>query len=835
MSIKIVQDILPLVERPSRYLGSEINCIKKDGPKIKLSIALAFPDLYEIGTSHLGLQILYSILNHHPEIAAERVFSPGPDMQDYLKKYDIPIFSLESHKPLVQFDIIGFSLLYELNLTNMISMLDLAKIPLYASQRDLSFPLIIGGGPCACNPEPYADFFDAILVGDGEKAILEISDTYIKWRENLGDKEALLKMWSEIEGIYVPAFFAPQFDQLGFQSLLPKFSTYKGVTRTIVDDLDEAAFPDAPIVPYGKPVHDRLRLEVSRGCARGCRFCQAGMIYRPVRERSPAKLLNIFESSINATGYSDISLLSLSTGDYRCLVPLIQRLMATCEFRHIAVSLPSLRAGTLTPEIMNLVKRVRKTGFTIAPEAGSQRLRNILNKNITDKEILDTVKNAFGLGWHIIKLYFMVGLPGETDDDLKELVDLVNRIRKMRGPNSRKGQINVSVATFIPKSHTPFQWASQIPLEESREKIQWLKNNLKMPGIHFKWNNPEVSLLEGLWARGDRRLNPLLVNAYKKGCRFDGWSDHFNYSLWQRALCDEGVDIECFTTRKRAVTEPLPWDHIDAKVSKEFLIKEAEKAFDGKLTMDCREGECSACGACDFINIKPKVCEPSREGAFDRKQVKNNISDSYKKVQVSFSKRNSARYFGHLELVNIFLRAINRARIPVKFSEGFHPMPKVSFEDSLPVGLESENEKLYLTVPDIIKPHTIAKDLNAHLPEGLFVHGARLAPEKPVSKGSIPITYTAIFNEGVFDEQKIEFFKKKAEYFHTHFNGKGRLKKVDLKQVVEKIELLSPCKLQMTIQTGPSAILRPHEIIKTLFNLPEERSRQAMVIKRGTN
>ncbi len=833
--MKTIQDILPLVERPSRYLGSEINSVKKDDLKVKLSVALAFPDLYEIGTSHLGLQILYSILNNHPEIAAERVFSPGMDMQGYLKKNDLPIFSLESHKPLAKFDIIGFSLLYELNLTNMLGILDLAKIPFYASQRNLSFPMIIAGGPCACNPEPFADFFDAILVGDGETAILELSNTFIKWRENFGDKETLLKMWSEIEGVYIPAFFTPQFDQFGFQTLIPKLSNYQSVTRRIVEDLDATPFPVDPIIPYGKPVHDRLRLEVSRGCTRGCRFCQAGMIYRPVRERSPAKLLDIFETAIQATGYSDISLLSLSTGDYGCIVPLLERLMVPCEPKHIAVSLPSLRAGTLTPKIMNLVKKVRKTGFTIAPEAGSQRLRNILNKNITEKEILDTVKDAFRLGWQVIKLYFMIGLPGETDDDLKALVDLVDRIRKISGTSGRKGQINVSAATFIPKPHTPFQWTSQIQPDESKEKIQWLKSNLKMPGIHFKWNDPEVSILEGLWARGDRRLSHLLVNAYKKGCRFDGWSDRFKYELWQKALCDEGVEIEFFTTRKRAIEEPLPWEHIDVKVSKAFLIKELEKAWEGKITLDCRGGECNTCGVCDFNAIKPIVFEPFRENTVEAYETNSNVSRAYNKVQVSFSKRDSAKYFGHLELVNIFLRALFRAGIPIKFSEGFHPMPKISFEDSLPIGMESEDENLYVTVPDIIKPHTIAKALNAQLPKGLFVHECRLSGEKPVPNESKPITYTVTSDEDLFDEQRIEWFLKNEKYFFTRINKKGRVKKIDLKQVVEKIELMSSHKIQIVMRSGSAETARPFEIIKTLFHLTEESARRVMVLKMQTN
>jgi len=399
MTLKTVQDILPFVEQPSRYLGTEVNRIVKDPNQTKLSVALAFPDLYEIGTSHFGLQILYHILNGHREIAAERVFAPGIDMEARLRSSNTSLMSLESHKPLNRFDIIGFSLLYELNFTNILFMLDLSNIPVFSSQRDNSHPVIIAGGPCMCNPEPVADFFDAIVVGDGENVIMEMAETWLKWNEGYnGDREILLKMWSEIEGVYIPSFFEPKYDGAGFQTLTPKFENYHTVRREILDDLDTAPFPDAPIIPFGRPVHDRLRLEISRGCTRGCRFCQAGMIYRPVRERSMETILSLSGASIASTGYDELSLLSLSTGDYGCIVPLMERLMARCHSEHTAVSFPSLRAGTLTPKLMNLVKKVRKTGFTIAPEAGSQRLRDVINKNISEKAVFDTVRDAFQHG-----------------------------------------------------------------------------------------------------------------------------------------------------------------------------------------------------------------------------------------------------------------------------------------------------------------------------------------------------------------------------------------------------------------------------------------------------
>lgn len=394
MRIKTFQDVLSLVERPSRYLGTEINSIKKDPDQVKLKVALAFPDLYEIGTSHFGLQILYDILNKHKEIAAERVYAPDLDMESYLRSSHMPLVSMESHSPLKSFDIIGFSLLYELNYTNILTIFNLSGIPFFSSERDGSFPLIIAGGPCTCNPEPVADFFDAMVVGDGENVIIDISMAWLEWKEiPCGNKEDLLQRLSLIKGIYIPAFFTSTSSTEGgktfFQPPQPRFSDYKVIDREIITDLDKAPFPDSPIIPFGKPVHDRLRLEIARGCTRGCRFCQAGMIYRPVRERSVKKLLNLFDTSFAATGYEDLSLLSLSTADYGSIVSLMERLMSRCEPAHVAVSLPSLRAGTLTPELINLIKRVRKTGFTIAPEAGSQRLRDVINKNITEQEIVE--------------------------------------------------------------------------------------------------------------------------------------------------------------------------------------------------------------------------------------------------------------------------------------------------------------------------------------------------------------------------------------------------------------------------------------------------------------
>ena len=832
MSIKTIQDILPLVEQPSRYLGTEINAIKKDHNTLQLRIALAFPDMYEIGTSHFGLQILYHILNRHKDIAAERVFAPGLDMAAYLKSADVPIVSLESQQPLNHFDIIGFSLLYELNYTNVLYMLELAKIPFLAGERDLSYPLIIAGGPCVCNPEPVADFFDAMVVGDGENVILEMSHSWMEWKAGGGvDKDALLKKWSDITGVYVPAFFRPRYDDAGFQTLLPEREQRPGVKRAIIGDLDRAPFPEGPIVPFGKPVHDRLRMEVSRGCTRGCRFCQAGMIYRPVRERSMETVVNLLEASLAATGYEDLSLLSLSTGDYECIVPLMEHLMTRCEHSRTAVSFPSLRAGTLTPQLMSLVKKVRKTGFTIAPEAGSQRLRDVVNKNIEEADIVTAVENATRLGWQVIKLYFMVGLPTETAKDLKAIVSLVSHLRKIRVKNRKGIKINVSIATFIPKPHTPFQWAPQICLDEARDRIRWLRDKLRMPGVQFKWQNPEVSLLEGLWSRGDRRLSRLLVAAYQKGCRFDGWSDKFQYRLWQEAISQEGVQIDYYTTRTRAMTEPLPWDHVDTGVDKGFLQSEWERALKGEHTSDCRNRDCNNCGVCDFESIEPKTHNTCNSTAGKHMLTEQPAEAFYKRLRVAYSKQGQAKYFGHLELVKIVLRAIRRAGIPVKFSQGFHPKPLISFEDPLPVGFEGREEHFYLEVAAGLKAQSILERLNQQLPEGLRIIDCQPAASRALRNKLNAALYIVTNKDGFFDEKELISFKNSPEVICTRTNRKGKTKALDLKELVLNIELLAPDRLQMTLRTEPGKTVRPPEVLGCIFSLPANTIKQAQIVK----
>lgn len=826
-----LEDMLPLLRHPSHYLGSEINAVRKDSGRVRMRIALAFPDLYQVGMSHVGIQILYHVLNAREDIAAERVFAPGVDLEDELRAKNVPLCSLETHTPLSKFDVIGFSLLYELNFTNILNMLSLAGLPLHALERDDSHPFIIAGGPCAFNPEPVAEFFDAIVVGDGEEVVLKLADAWLEWKDAACDRQRLLEKWSTLEGTYIPSFFDSGTDSKGLQLLAPRYPWYTRVHKTIVSDLNRSPYPDHPVISFGNPVHDRLSLEICRGCTRGCRFCQAGMIYRPVRERAVETVLSLAERALAGTGYEDISLLSLSTGDYGAIHVLVERLMSRCEPEKIAVSLPSLRVGSLTETLMGQIKRVRKTGFTIAPEAGGQRLRDVINKNVTDKAIEETLQNAFGLGWRLIKLYFMIGLPTETQVDLDAIVELVKRLQGVRVQGGGKKNITVSVSTFVPKAHTPFQWCPQISLAESRDRIRMLRSRLRGKGLRFKWQSPEMSIIEGLMARGDRQVGRLLVKAYEMGCRFDGWGDRFQYKRWQEAIEACGIDVDFCTTRARELSEPLPWDHIDSGVSKDFLTQEWDRALAASQTADCRQGECNLCGVCDFDAVRPVTFEAEATGKACRIVRVDPVRPPFKKLQVSYAKQGPAKYFGHLELVKILMRAFRRAHIALRFSEGFHPAPKVSFECALPVGIESEQERFLVEVPARVQPPTLIERVNDQLPEGLRITGCT-----EVLKGKLPqrrktVQYTVTIKEASFSEAKLKDFLESATWPVTKTNRKGRVKTIDLKLAVRELCVVFGRTAKITLDVSSGHQVRPTEAAGYIFGLSEKTLKLATIIK----
>jgi radical SAM family uncharacterized protein len=589
-----LEDILYEVSKPARYTGGEWNSVIKNWKSTPIRIALAFPDLYEIGMSNLALPILYKILNDQSDVLAERVYAPWVDLETLMRRHGIPLFSLESKRPLKDFDIIGFSLGYELTYTNILNMLDLAKIPLFNHQRNKSHPLIIAGGSCVLNPEPVADFFDLFFIGEAEEALLKFLEVFRAYK---GDKAELLREAASLPGIYAPSLYQVAYHQDGtLANITPKFADVKPVIeRQIVAPMPHPI--TNPVVPYIEVVHDRGAVEIQRGCSRGCRFCQAGMIYRPVRELPQQEVISSVDEIIKNCGYNEISLVSLSTGDYHNINEVIAQLSHNYYQSNLSISLPSLRLDTSSIKLIESLPQRRKTTLTFAPEAGSERLRQAINKIVPEEVILNTLGAAFEKGWLNIKLYFMIGLPTETMDDVKSIVELIAKICKAgKKAGNKSPRIRVSVSTFVPKPHTPCQWSAQETAENLSSKQDLLKQGLRRVGAHLSWQDPKISLLEAALSRGDRHLSQVLYHAWESGCKFDSWTEHFKYQNWLNAFKQNGLDPAFLANRERPLDEPLPWQHIDIGVTPAFLQNEYQNMGLGKATPDCRYGPCSDCG-----------------------------------------------------------------------------------------------------------------------------------------------------------------------------------------------------------------------------------------------
>ncbi len=945
-------DLLDQVEKPSRYLGNELNSITKDLSRVSLRFALAYPDFYEVGMSNTGLHILYYLLNSKPEIACERVYLPGRDLEELMKARAEPLVTLENKAPVKNFDVFGIQIPHELAYTNIVKLLRLSRIPLYAAARTEKDPIVVGGGPGAFGPEAVAPFYDAILLGDAEEAILAFCETLREARARKASRDEQLLALSRIEGVYIPSFFDVRYEKDGTIAEIVRIKGDKeSVRKAVVLDLETAFYPEKAIVPFADTVHNRLGIEVMRGCTVGCRFCQAGMIYRPLRERSPRRILDLAKCGLQATGFEDVSLLSLDTGDYTLIEPLTKALLDETQDRRIALSLPSLRAGSLTDATIREIKRVRKTSFTIAPEAGTQRLRDVINKNISDAEIFETVERVASQGWTSIKLYFMVGFPTETKTDLDGLCDLALKVRRIARRYEKDFDVTVSVGTLVPKPHTPFQWDAQLSTEEAGRRMRYVVDKLRPYRVAVKYWDPKISWLEGVLTRADRRLAPVIAAAEERGCAFDSWTEYYRPDLWKQVFSEHGIDAEWWL-RKRPYDEVLPWDHLDARVTKGFLLADRKKVdlASNLTTFDCRDDLCAGCSACFEGDIRNRLAKYAANpfgdgrrlplhltqriaGGHDfgkkledavkgrtvgvRDQAAKSGEDAAKAIlrrrarpknpserrwhttpgapgasgpaaaflpesiaheassleadkgraleekRASFSQRErlevesgqikpkgkpptprafryrlryrrvgGLRFLSHLELLKLVYRALTRAELPLRFTEGFHPKPKIMFGPPLPVGVESDDEELDIFLDEERPPSVLFSRVAAQLPEGVnATEVVAVAHEAP----SLQSERVAARFEA--DTAPLGVLPGSLEHAIARFGGLGSLRftqdrngderTIELKDVLSELEARERT-LVFTLRTDV-ATARPDEVVAQLLALPLEQARRARI------
>ncbi|MGD9762461.1 MAG: TIGR03960 family B12-binding radical SAM protein [Candidatus Binatia bacterium] len=902
--------LLARVEKPGRYLGNELGTVRKEPATVALRFALAFPEVYEIAQSHPGLQLLYGLLNARPDVYAERVYAPWFDLEAALREAGHPLVSLETYTPLHDFDVVGFSLQYELTYTNLLAMLDLGGIPLRAAERGPGDPLVIAGGPCAFNPEPLADFLDAVLLGDGEEAVHDICNAVLGWDGR--DREALLHALARIPGVYVPAFYAPRYAADGrLVAVEPTRPNLPAVVeKRVLRDLDSVPLTDTHVVPNVRVVHGRPSLEVMRGCVKGCRFCQAGYIYRPLRERDPRRVLAQAERAVAATGTDELSLLSLSTGDYSCVNPVLTELMNSYAGQRVAVSLPSTRVDALAPSLLEQIRRVRKTGFTLAPEAGSQRLRDIIQKEYDEEELIEAARQIFGLGWRALKLYFMLGLPGEDAADLVAIADLA---AKVRAAGKGYPEVTASVSTFVPKPHTPFQWAAQVDVAETEARQALLRRELGKRRIRFKWHDARTSYLEGVFSRGDRRLATTLIAAYRRGCRFDGWTEHCRFESWEEALAETGVDPQQYL-RRRYLNEVLPWDHLSCGVTKAFLQRELAYAVEGKLTPDCSIERCTYCGACDFTQVRnvtyhlkgakggehrgevvdnwaqitvgaeaePGGWEPrgwhkvqtraARSGAPARRRERAastgtatdavavpagaagqrglgnaeewlgagtealapaiSTAPAAMRARLTYAKRGRARFISHLELIEVFNRACRRGGLPLAFSQGHRPAPRLRFSPGLPVGAESDCELLDIDLTEMLPAAEVGRRFGAHLPEGLTIQRAEAidlrapSPEHGLIGFRYLVDITDAVGTGGTDavDARLADFLARDSFPMQKRTGNGA-KAIDARPLVRSVARIAPSCIELELRFGPDGSVKPTDLLAAVLDIDRDTAR----------
>ena len=851
LSQEKIEKVLPLVTKPGRYIDHELNIVRKDPAAVDVKLVLAYPDVYEIGQSYIGFHILYHLINRRTDALAERAYAPWGDFERVIRAHRIPLFSLESRIPLREFDVIGFTLQYELTYTNILNMLDLAGIPLFAKDREEGVPLILAGGPGALNPEPLADFVDAFVVGDGEEVLVEIIEALKACRKRGANRLEILGRLAQIQGIYVPSFYAPQYDSEGnFSGISPEVDSVPSVVEArYVAELRAEDYPSRPVVPLIETIHDRLSVEVMRGCTRGCRFCQAGMAHRPLRERDPDDIIRQVSSGIAASGWEEVSLVSLSTSDYSGLDAVVSALTPMLREKQVALSLPSMRPETFSTDLARALKDIRKTGLTFAPEAGTQRLREVINKNSTDEEILETVQIAYSHGWNLAKFYFMIGLPTESSEDLDSMADLIGRAVRIGKKIGGGKWLNVAISPFSPKPHTPFQWEAQDDVAILREKIGYLRSRIPYRRVRLKFRDPEVSFLEAVFARGDRRLSGPLLEAWKLGARFDEWTECFDPSVWEEAFRRASLDPRSFVGAY-AFERPLPWDPIRVGASKSFLWEERERALRGEVTEDCRLGTCRICGVPNCPTPSHVVSKRDRPRAeevqpFDedthfgrkkRRETSTSVPRAGTLIRVAYSKTGLSRFLSHLDLVRVFDRALRRAQIPVAYSQGFHPHPKLAFGPSLPLGVEGKREYFDIQLSTLY-PGNLEVALGRVLPEGL-----RVLCTKPILAKTESLSAALNLAEYRVEVPPERDLKEKiadllrAERLVVQRHRKGTSQEVNIRPAIldlRQIKSGGNSSILLSIRIAGKATARISEVLQLLLDVRHKEIPALHVIRTG--
>ena len=845
-----IESILPGVIKPGRYIGEELNVIKKDPDAQNIKVCLAFPDIYDIGQSYIGFYILYHILNKRKGTLCERTFAPWTDMETKMRRYNIPLWSLESFSPVSSFDVVGFTLQYELHYTTILNMLDLAGIPFMNSERDETYPLIIGGGTCCVNPEPVADFFDAFLLGDGEEAFPEMLDVIERCRHAGMSKNDTLLELAVIEGVYIPTLYREAVSDDGsFKGMEPisEKAAYP-VRSRVVETLKLEYYPDRPLVPLCEVVHDRLAVEIMRGCSRGCRFCGAGMVYRPKRTRPVEDIVQEVTKGINASGWENVSLVSLSNSDYPDLEEVVKRIGMELKGKAVSISLSSLRADNFSLNIAGAVAGGKKTSLTFAVESGTQRLRNVINKNLTEEQLTETVKTALSGGWKGFKLYFMIGHPTETDEDVIEIAKLLNRLGALL--EQYKGRrINVTISSFCTKPMTPFQWEDQDSVSTLNRKIHLIKDNLRSKLIHIKVADPQVSMLECLLSRGGREMGKVILDAWEKGCRLDSWLEHFNKELWRSSLEKTGINMVNGGGGMKPGS-PLPWRHLDFGVNESYLISEREKAYRGELTSDCSE-ECHNCGPyaplCASLK-KSSVSLISQESKDLKLAVENSTHGRKKRyvhvrtnstgvlgtrIRVKFGKNGMSRFTGHLDMVRIFDRTLRRSDIPVMYTQGFHPHAKISFGPSLPLGLKSTAEYADFSLSTVFP--NLEETLKKGFPEGFPLIDICSIPDKSKSLNEA-IKFAEYHVRCEIDDtitKKIITILESNSIPFERWTKRG-MKKVDIRPGIVEIKIFddrSGFTMVLSFEREKSA--KPMEVLELIFgyNMPEDVTRTEQYVE----